>query len=199
MPADRPFAESCVQNRDPILAVLAPRLRPYRDLLEIGSGTGQHAVYFAPQLPWLRWQTSDRVENHAGIRAWLASAEGGDIVAPLALNVLTDAWPQGPYDAVFSANTAHIMPPPAVEAMFRGVGRLLAGGGRFFLYGPFSQKGRHTAQSNVDFDAHLRQRDPAMGVRDVSWLRELADSAGMQLDEDIAMPADNKTLVWLKE
>ncbi|MCB1724541.1 MAG: DUF938 domain-containing protein [Gammaproteobacteria bacterium] len=195
---ERPFAESCVQNRDPIFAVIAPRLSGCRDLLEIGSGTGQHAVYFAPQLSHLNWQTSDRAENHAGIRQWLAAEGSGNILAPLCLDVVDDPWPAGPYDAVFSANTAHIMDEPAVAAMFTGVSRVLRPGGLFLLYGPFAYDGRHTADSNVRFDAWLKARDPAMGVRDVSWLTGLAAAAGMVLHEDVGMPADNRTLVWLK-
>lgn len=195
---NKPFSESCIQNREPIFAVLQPRLSDCENLLEIGSGTGQHAVYFAPSLPQLVWQTSDRVENHAAIRAWLDEANGSNIASPIALDVVRDAWPAGPYDAVFSANTAHIMPAAAVEAMFAGIGRVLRDQGRFLLYGPFCYDGRHTAPSNLNFDAWLKQRDPGMGVRDVSWLRELADQAGMSLEEDVAMPADNRILVWRK-
>ena len=194
----KPFAESCVQNRDPIFDVIAPRLQACRQLLEIGSGTGQHAVYFAPQLPHLRWQTSDRAENHAAIHQWLDDEGTDNILRPLQLDVLSDPWPSGPYDAVFSANTAHIMPLHAVEAMFTGVGQVLAAGAYFLLYGPFCYDGRHTAQSNVSFDAWLKARDAAMGVRDVTWLRSIAAPAGLRLVDDVAMPADNRTLVWLK-
>ena len=198
MGVDKPFAESCVENRDPIFAVLAPRLGDCSRLLEIGSGTGQHAVYFAPRLPHLIWQTSDRVDSHPGIHAWLDDAALDNVLRPLALDVLGDNWPTGPYDAVFSANTAHIMPMDAVAAMFRGVERALAVGGRFLLYGPFSYAGRHTAPSNARFDAWLKERDPLMGIRDVDWLQGLAADAGMQLDADVAMPVNNRILVWLK-
>lgn len=195
---DKPFSESCVENRAPIFDVLAPRVADCGQLLEIGSGTGQHAVYFGPVLPQLVWQTSDQIDNHAGINAWLDEAGLANVRAPLALDVLVDAWPAGPFDAVFSANTAHIMSEAAVEAMFAGVGQVLRDGGRFLLYGPFSYDGTHTAPSNAQFDAALRAHDPAMGVRDVSWLRTLAGAAGLSLDEDIAMPVNNRTLVWLK-
>lgn len=195
---NKPFSESCVQNREPIFAVLEPRLQACSRLLEIGSGTGQHAVYFAPRLPQLVWQTSDRSENHAAIQAWLDEAACGNIASPLALDVLEDAWPASLFDAVFSANTAHIMPVEAVGAMFNGVGKVLPDDGLFLLYGPFSYDGRHTAPSNSSFDAWLQERDPHMGVRDLSWLRELAAQAGLSLDEDVAMPADNRTLVWRK-
>jgi cyclopropane fatty-acyl-phospholipid synthase-like methyltransferase len=192
----KPFAESCVQNRDPILAVLAPRLPASGSLLEIGSGTGQHAVYFAPRFPQLTWQTSDVRANHAGINAWIDEAGLDNVRRPLTLDVLRDDWPADRFDAVFSANTAHIMSSDAVQAMFEGVGRVLAADARFFLYGPFNYDGRYTAPSNARFDEWLRSRDPSMGVRDVAWLRRLGQQAGLELVEDVAMPADNRVLVW---
>jgi cyclopropane fatty-acyl-phospholipid synthase-like methyltransferase len=195
---NKPFAESCVENRAPIFAALAPRLRDSSHLLEIGSGTGQHAAYFAAELPWLVWQTSDVAAQHPGIMAWLEDAALPQMRAPLKLDVLTDDWPSGPYDAVFSANTAHIMPVAAVEAMFHGSGRVLRPEGQFLLYGPFSYHGRHTAPSNEQFDAWLKARDPQMGIRDLAWLSEVADAAGMELVEDIEMPVNNRMLVWRK-
>jgi cyclopropane fatty-acyl-phospholipid synthase-like methyltransferase len=165
-------------------------------LLEIGSGTGQHAVYFAAELPSLHWQTSDRVENHAGIQAWLDESGLDNVGAPLALDVLTDTWPDGPYDAAFSANTAHIMSESAVEAMFLGLGRVLADGAPFLLYGPFNYDGRFTSPSNREFDAWLRHRDPQMGIRDVAWLQDAGERGGLVLDEDLEMPVNNRCLVW---
>lgn len=196
MVPDKPFSESCVENRAPIFAVLQPRLSNCRRLLEIGSGTGQHAVYFAADLPHLTWQTSDRADNHPGIRAWLEEAALRNVEPPIGLDVLTDDWPSAEFDAVFSANTAHIMSTVAVEAMFRGVGRILQPGGVFLLYGPFNYDGAYTSESNARFDAWLKQRDPMMGIRDLSWLGELAASAGLALVEDIEMPVNNRTLVW---
>ena len=193
---DRPFAESCVENRVPIFAVLQPRLCDCRHLLEIGSGTGQHAVYFAADLPHLVWQTSDRAENHPGIMAWLAEAALPNVEPPVNLDVLTDDWPASGFDAVFSANTAHIMSTAAVEAMIHGVGRVLRPGGLFLLYGPFNYDGAYTSESNARFDAWLKQRDPAMGIRDLGWLTGLAANAGLALIEDIEMPVNNRTLVW---
>ena len=193
---EKPFAESCAENREPIFAVLEPRLRRCSCLLEIGSGTGQHAVYFAPLLPKLTWQTSDVGSQHDGINAWIDDAGVANIRRPLALDVLTDAWPAQRYDAVFSANTAHIMSERAVEAMFQGVGQVLEDGGEFLLYGPFNYHGRFTAPSNASFDHWLRQRDPQMGIRDLDWLRELAEAAAMDLAEDLEMPVNNRTLVW---
>lgn len=196
---DKPFAQSCVENREPILAVLRTRLRECRRLLEIGSGTGQHAVYFAPELGQIFWQTSDKHENHAGILAWLSDSRATNIGRPIALDVLHDPWPSSGFDAVFSANTAHIMPLEAVEAMFRGVGSVLNPGGQFLLYGPFNYSGRFTSDSNERFDGWLRQQDPAMGIRDLSVLEVFATAAGMHLQEDIEMPVNNRMLIWGKE
>lgn len=196
MASDKPFSASCVENRAPILEVLQPRLRDRRLLLEIGSGTGQHAVYFAAALPELVWQTSDLHQNHAAIRAWIDDAQLPNTRPPLALDVLADSWPVGPFDAAFSANTAHIMSEQAVEAMFRGIGRVLRPGAPFLLYGPFNFDGRYTSESNARFDEWLRDRDPTMGIRDLVWLSGLAADSGLALDEDIEMPVNNRTLVW---
>lgn len=194
----KPIAESCLQNRAPILAVLHEVLAGRRRLLEIGSGTGQHAVYFAPHFPQLTWQTSDLAENHTAISTWLAEDGAPNIRPPLPLDVRQGPWPAQAVDAVFSANTAHIMAWEAVAAMFAGVGGLLEADGVFVLYGPFNYGGRYTADSNARFDAWLRQRDPASGVRDFEALDALAQAAGMTLWRDYPMPADNRTLVWRK-
>ncbi len=194
----KPHSPACDENRAPILAVIEPRLRRCRTLLEIGSGTGQHAVYFGAEMPWLTWQTSDVQAYHPGIRAWLDDAGLDNVKPPLALDVLSDSWPEQSFDAVFSANTTHIMSVAAVVAMFEGVGRCLVAGGAFLLYGPFNADGRFTAPSNARFDAHLRAQDPAMGLRDLSWLTELAAHASLTLAENLEMPVNNRTLVWLK-
>jgi cyclopropane fatty-acyl-phospholipid synthase-like methyltransferase len=194
----KPFAESCEQNRAPILEVLRIQLAGRSRLLEIGSGTGQHAVYFAPEFPQLIWQTSDIAEHHAGIQAWLNDAGVTNVLPPLALNVCTDSWPGVRYDAVFSANTAHIMSWPEVECFFAGVCRTLEAGGVFCLYGPFNYKGQYTSESNAHFDAWLRERDPLSGVRDFEALQRLAETAGLALEKDYEMPANNRTLVWCK-
>jgi cyclopropane fatty-acyl-phospholipid synthase-like methyltransferase len=194
-PVEKPYAESCDQNREPILAVLAPLLRPRRRLLEIGSGTGQHAVYCAAALPHVTWQCSDRAEYLAGIRLWIAEAGLSNLPPPLELDVLK-FWPTERFEAIFSANTAHIMGLDAVEAMFAGVGAHLESGGVFALYGPFSRDGRHTSPSNARFDAWLRTQDPAMGVRDQRRLEPFAAAHGLQLVAEYAMPVNNFTLVW---
>ncbi len=194
-PVDKPYAESCDQNREPILAVLAPLFRERRRLLEIGSGTGQHAVYFAAALPHLSWQCSDRAEHLSGIRLWIEEAALSNLPPPLELDVLKH-WPAERFDAIFSANTAHIMGIDAVEAMFAGVGAHLEPGGVFALYGPFSRNGQHTSPSNARFDAWLRAQDPAMGVRDQRWLESLAAAQGLQRIAEHTMPVNNVTLVW---
>jgi cyclopropane fatty-acyl-phospholipid synthase-like methyltransferase len=147
----KPYSESCDQNREPILDVIAPLLQNKSKLLEIGSGTGQHAVYFGQRLPHLNWQTSDRTENHPGILQWLSESRLDNVKAPLALDV-TDRWPVIDADAVFSANTAHIMHYPEVEALFSSVGALLPEEGLFILYGPFNYGNRYTSDSNARVD-----------------------------------------------
>lgn len=192
----KPHSESCDQNRAPIFEILRPLFADRRAVLEIGSGTGQHAVHFAAAMPHLIWHTSDRTENHAGIRLWLEEAGLANARPPLLLDVAQPEWPRVEVDAVFSANTAHIMHWPAVVALFSGVGALLPPGGLFALYGPFNYGGRFTSESNAHFDRWLKQRDPASGVRDFEALDALAKLAGMVLAEDFAMPANNRILCW---
>jgi cyclopropane fatty-acyl-phospholipid synthase-like methyltransferase len=194
----KPFAESCEENKLPILEVLREEFAAVRRVLEIGSGTGQHAVFFAAQLPHLDWQTSDVAEYHAGIRAWIDDAGLANVRAPLMLDVAHDVWPDAAYDGVFSANTTHIMGWPEVEAMIAGIGRVLEPGGRFCLYGPFNYGGRFTSESNARFDQWLKARDPRSGVRDFEDLDRLAGAAGLRLAQDYAMPANNRTLVWVR-
>lgn len=193
---DKPFSESCVQNREPILAVLREIFADCRQVLEIGSGTGQHAVYFGAALPHLVWQSADVPLHHAGIRAWLDEAALPNVRPPIALDVSQPGWRSGRYDAVFSANTLHIMGWPEVEAFFEGVGEVLAPGGVLAVYGPFNSNGAYTSESNARFDAWLKARDPASGVRDFEAVDALARAQGLVLRQDIAMPANNRTLVW---
>ena len=182
----KPFSEASERNRDPILAVLKRVFKDRKKVLEIGSGTGQHAAYFSAALPHLVWQASDRAENLPGIREWGAT--------PVELDV-DGAWPAVDADAVFTANTCHIMSWPQVERMFAGVGRLRSVR-TFCLYGPFNYGGRPTAESNARFDAMLRGRDPASGLRDFEAIVALAGGIGMALREDNAMPANNRLLVF---
>ena len=182
----KPFSEASERNRDPILAILRRVFKTTRKVLEIGSGTGQHAAYFSAALPHLVWQASDRAENLAGIREWG--------VQPVELDV-DGEWPRIDADAVFTANTCHIMSWPQVERMFLCVGRM-SGVKTFCLYGPFNYGGKHTSESNARFDAMLRGRDPASGLRDFEAIAALAARIGMALQEDNAMPANNRLLVF---
>ena len=195
---DKPFSESCVQNCEPILAVLRELFADRSHVLEVGSGTGQHAVYFGAELPHLRWQTADVPPHHAGIHLWLAEAKLANVLPPLALDVNQTSWRSGRYDAVFSANTLHIMSWPEVEEFFAGVGEILEAGGILAVYGPFNYGGHYTSESNARFDAWLKARDPASGVRDFEAVDALARAQGLHLQQDIAMPANNRTLVWRK-
>ena len=192
----KPYAESCEQNRAPILAVLRQAFAERRRVLEIASGTGQHAVYFAAELPHLVWQTSELPENHAGIQAWLDEANLANVLPPLALDVTAADWPVGPVDAIFNANTVHIIAWPAVERMFAGIGRTLEAGGIVCMYGPFNYGGKFTSESNARFDAWLKSRDPVSGVRDFEAVDRLAQAQGLRLVEDVAMPSNNRILIW---
>lgn len=194
---NKPYSESCDQNWRPIFAVIQPILQNSKRLLEIGSGTGQHAVYFAPELPNLVWQTSDCREYLPGIKLWLAECEADNILPPLELDVQGD-WPIEKYDAIFSANTLHIMHMPEVEAFFKGVGERLEQGGQLLVYGPFNYNGQYTSQSNAQFDIWLKQRDPLSGIRHFEEVCQLASETGLQLIEDFAMPANNRILYWQK-
>jgi len=195
----KPYAEACDQNRGPILQVLKQELPGRRRLLEIGSGTGQHAVYLAGEFPDLIWQTSEVPAMHDGILAWLADDEApSNVLPPLNLDVCNDPWPATRYDAVFSANTVHIIAWSQVQCLFSGVGQVLEAGGVFCLYGPFNYNGQFTSDSNARFDRWLKQRDPLSGVRDFEALNELAEEAGLKLKRDYEMPANNRILSWLK-
>ena len=194
----KPFAPACERNKAPILDVLRRVFGDADDVIEIGSGTGQHAVWFAAGLPHLVWRTSDLPENHAGINAWIDAAGLDNVERPLVLDVARRPWPLASAGGAFSANTAHIMHWPEVEAMFGGLAEVLSPGARFALYGPFSRDGRHVSASNAAFDRSLRAQDPGMGVRDVRDLERLAADGAMTIDDDVAMPANNHVLIWRK-
>lgn len=194
----KPIAESCNRNRAPILEIIQPLLVNASNLLEIGSGTGQHAVYFATEMPHLHWQTSDIKENHQDIMLWLEEYQLKNTPLPIALNVLTDLWPNQYYDAIFSSNTAHIMPWQAVEAMFKGIGKRLNTGGVFILYGPFNYQGEFTSNSNRQFEEWLKSQGLERGIRDFEAMQELAEKDNLTLLHDYPMPANNRILVWTK-
>ncbi len=193
---NKPFSGASERNREPILAVLREHFADRRRVLEIGSGTGQHAVHFAAALPQLAWQSADREENLDGIRLWLEDAALPNTPPPLVLDVNQADWPAREYDAVFSANTLHIMGWDEVREMFRRLPEVMLPGAKLAIYGPFNYQGRFTSQSNADFDAALKHADPRRGIRDAEAVDELADAAGLKLQQDHAMPANNRCRVW---
>ncbi|MDS4059235.1 MAG: DUF938 domain-containing protein [Candidatus Contendobacter sp.] len=198
-PRVKPYSEACEQNKAPILTVLWEVFREPGLILEIGSGTGQHAVHFARELPHLDWQPTDQADYLPGIRLWIAEAGLSNLRQPLELDTRREPWPVTQAAGVFSANTTHIMHWPAVEGLFRGIGRVLQPGGAFCLYGPFNHGGRYTSASNAEFDALLKHRDPASGIRDFDDLDRLARDSGLRLLRDYPMPVNNRTLVWARD
>jgi cyclopropane fatty-acyl-phospholipid synthase-like methyltransferase len=194
----KPHAPACERNRDPILDVLRTHFADCQRVLEVGSGTGQHAVHFAAAMPWLTWQCSDVAEQLPGISLWLDGAQLANTPPPIELDV-RGAWPSQSFDAVFSANTLHIMAWPEVETFFAGVGQILQRapqGGVLAVYGPFNYRGAYSSDSNREFDEWLRARDPRSGIRDFESVDALARGIGLQRVADVAMPANNRTLVW---
>jgi len=189
------FSEACERNKAPILGALLPLLPRRGHVLEIGSGTGQHVVHFAPQWPGLSWQPSERREQLADLNARIRLEGPSNVLPAIELNV-EGLWPDRLFAAAYSANTAHIMSWAAVCAMFAGVGRRLPSGAVFCLYGPFRVGGSHTAASNAEFDRQLRARDPEMGLRDIEALEELGRSHRLRLEERLELPANNQLLVF---
>ncbi|WP_026375572.1 DUF938 domain-containing protein [Aestuariibacter salexigens] len=187
------FSQACENNKQPIIEQLKVYFSTLSKVLEIGSGTGQHAVYFAPELAHLSWHTSDRVNNHDSINAWLAQYPSANLYPPLEFNVGVNPWPLNDVDGVFTANTAHIMQPDEVELMMSLVAQSLPSGGVMCQYGPFTFDGRFTSDSNRAFDAQLRAQGYG-GLVDVSSLKKWASP--MKLAECIDMPANNQLLVW---
>jgi len=194
---DKPCSAACERNREPILGVLRVHFAERRRVLEIGSGTGQHAACFAHALPHLNWQASDREENLPGIRAWLDEAALPNAPAPLVLDVPSGPWPAARYDAIFSANTLHIMSWPEVEALFAALPTVTTADAKLAVYGPFNHDGKHTSASNAEFDAMLKARSAGLsGIRDFAQVDALAGNAGFALLDDVEMPANNRLLVW---
>jgi cyclopropane fatty-acyl-phospholipid synthase-like methyltransferase len=192
---EKPDAPSCLRNREPILGVLREHFADRRTVLEIGSGTGQHAIFFAAALRHLNWQSSEQRENLPGIRAWLDEAALPNTPAPLELDVM-GAWPTQRYDAIFSANTLHIMSWAKVECMFARLPEVMAGDAVLAIYGPFNYAGRFTSESNATFDAWLKQSGAHQGIRGFEAVDALAVTAGLTLIEDRAMPSNTRCLVW---
>ena len=196
--ARKRYSAASEQNRAPIEAVLRECFAAPGEVLELGSGTGQHAVYFAAALPHLLWQPTDLAENLPSIRAWRSEAGLPNLREPRELDVRAQPWPLAVADYVYTANTLHIMSWASVQACLDGVGRVLKPGGLFACYGPFNYGGAYTSESNAHFDAWLKARDPKSGVRDFEALDELARDADLRLLQDYAMPANNRLLCWQK-
>jgi len=192
---EKPSAPSCERNRDVILDVLRTCFADRRRVLEIGSGTGQHAVHFAAAMPWLTWQCSDRAEGLPGIRMWLDEAALPNTPAPVELDV-AGRWPSHDFDAVFSANTLHIMSWDEVELLFDHLASVTTEDAVLAIYGPFNYQGRYTSESNAAFDDWLQARGKHMRIRDAEAVDALAEVAGFDLIDDIAMPANNRTRIW---
>jgi uncharacterized protein DUF938 len=193
-------APAVARNRDPILAVLRRVLPARGTVLEIASGTGEHAVHFAAGLPHLVWQPTDL--DAAALRSIAAhrhAAQLQNLLAPLELDVTSPVWPVKTAEAIVSINMIHIAPWAAAEGLMASAGRLLTDGNVLHLYGPFKENGRHTAPSNAAFDASLRHRDPEWGVRDVAEVSELAREYGLVLVERVAMPANNLSLIFRRQ
>ncbi|CAB3673433.1 DUF938 domain-containing protein [Paraburkholderia rhynchosiae] len=199
VPSMRQHSPSAERNREPILAVLRAVLPATGRVLEIASGTGQHAMCFAGAMPGLDWQPSDAdADARESIAAWIAHDAPPNVRAPLALDVHRADWGVGTLDAVVCINMIHIAPWSAAQALFAGAGRHLRDGGVLYLYGPYKRGGAHTASSNEAFDRQLRSRDPAWGVRDMETVIALGASAGFSCDEPVAMPANNFSLILRK-
>ena len=194
-----PFSAACERNKDPILEVLRVRFADRTQVLEIGSGTGQHAVYFARQLGHLTWHPTEQLAYLADLTERVKLEGPGNLRAPTLLDVRQAVWPVRGVDAMFTANTLHIMSWSEVMALFNGIGTVLAPGGVLCIYGPFRYAGRYTSDSNQEFDRMLQERDPQSGLRDIEAVSLLADQYGLRLDADFDLPANNRLLVFTKE
>lgn len=194
----KPYSQACENNKQVILEKIATVFSSPGTILEIGTGTGQHAVHFARNLPHIQWQPSDHPSNFQLCMPWLDDAGLPNINPPLPLDVSAPDRQLPLINGVYSANTAHIMSWPEVEAMFRGVAAILDAGEAFCLYGPFNYGGQFTSPSNRQFDAHLKQRNPEMGIRDMDDLKRFGNAVRLTLESDFEMPANNRLLVWRK-
>lgn len=189
---------SCERNKDPILAVLREIFAVPGLVLEIGSGSGQHAVHFARGLPHMTWQPTDIAENLPSISAWRAEADLPNLREPLTLDLFADVWPVEQAQAVVCINTIHIVSWVGVKRLFAGAGRVLAPGGIMYVYGPYRYADRPLEPSNEDFDRWLKARNPASGVRLFEDVNRLAGENGFSLVADSAMPANNRSIWWYK-
>lgn len=191
------FSPSCQRNQQPILEQLEPLLADKKQVLELGSFSGQHALYFSHYLPHLTWQTSDQVENIVTLADNLSKAGNGNCLAPIALDVSQSAqWPENHYDGIFTANTLHIMSWRHVQALFDNIGAVCKKDSVLAVYGPFKYQGQFTSASNADFELWLKARDSLSGIRDFEAVNQLAEQAGFKLIQDVRMPANNQLVTW---
>jgi SAM-dependent methyltransferase len=194
-----PFSEACERNKGPILEVLRSVFADRSHVLEIGSGTGQHAVHFAAHLEHLIWHPTERLSALPELAARIQAEGRRNLRQPTVLDVRQSVWPLRTVDAVFTANTLHILSWPEVSAMFNGIGGTLTPGGVVCIYGPFRYAGRYTSPSNLEFDRVLQERDPDSGIREIHDLNALASGFGLRLDADHDLPAHNRLLVFMRE
>jgi SAM-dependent methyltransferase len=195
-PYIKPFSQACEVNKAPILDVLKDVFHGRENVLEVASGTGQHAVYFGAHLPHLFWQTSDIQQNIGGIQAWISEARLPNVIAPLRLDVNDTTWPIGKFDAIFNANTVHIISWQEVQRLFNHIARVVIPGAIVCFYGPYNYNQQFTSESNARFDASLKARDTKSGIRDFEAINTLAASHGFTLQKDVEMPSNNRLLVW---
>lgn len=195
---NKPFSESCEQNKAVIYEAIEPYLLDGIEVLEIGSGTGQHAVHFAAMEPGITWQTSDLAENMPAIKAWICDSQLSNLPEPLELEV-NSPWMNKTYGLMFSANTFHIMNQDQVEQFLLRCTACLTAGGHLIVYGPFNYQGNYTSPSNEQFDGWLKARDPQSGIKHFEWVSAIARESGLRLVNDIAMPSNNRTLIWRHE
>jgi len=193
---NKPFSQSCENNKQPILQRIESIFHAPQTVWEIGSGTGQHACHFAKNLPHIIWQTTDRAENLMGINSWITETELPNLPTSLVLNVTDQEWPCQHIEALFTANTLHIMHFHEVESFFNRLGRYLTNNTSVCIYGPFNYQGQYTSPSNEQFDHWLKDRDPESGIRDFEMIESLANKAGLLLSDDFKMPANNRLLVF---
>lgn len=196
--SDKPFSQSCENNKWPILQIIRDVFFQPTTVWEIGSGTGQHACFFASELPHLTWQPTDRSNNMTGLQHWLDDARAPNIKPPLVLDVNDATWPCLGIDALFSANTLHIMSMAEVEILFERLRVYLNINALVCLYGPFNYQGRFSSDSNARFDDWLKTQNKLSGVRDFECIVNLAETIGLQLINDHAMPSNNRLLVFQK-
>jgi hypothetical protein len=193
-----PFSQACENNKAPILAVLREAFADRRQVLELASGTGQHACFLAGHMPWLAWQPTELADCLPVLRPRCEAYDGDNLLAPKALDVLDAPWPVAVPDAVFTANSLHIMAWSAVEAMFESLEQSAGEDVVLAIYGPFNYRGRYTSDSNARFDTWLAQQHPDSAIRDFERVDALAREAGFELVSDHAMPANNRLPVWRK-